>query len=198
MPLPLLQPATGRCKAACPSGSYADPSGICVQCDASCAACTGPGAFECSSCDPVGVASHLRAGACVDSCGGGYYAEDQPLVRTCQPCHASCQACTGPRASQCSACKADACAKSNCPPSRKPHLDGSSCLSTCPVRSLSPPPPTAHHHTAHHHTAHYPSPITHRSPLTTHHPPSVRRAVTPAAATLARTRARASNAIARA
>ena len=136
MPLPLLQPATGRCKATCPSGSFADPSGVCVQCDASCAACTGPGVAECSSCDPVGVTSHLRAGACVDSCGGAYYAEDQPLVRTCQPCHASCQACTGPRASQCSACKPDACAKSNCPPSRKPHLDGSSCLSTCPVRSL--------------------------------------------------------------
>jgi hypothetical protein len=43
-----------------------------------------------------GVASHLRAGACVDSCGGGYFAEDQPLVRTCQPCHTSCQACTRP------------------------------------------------------------------------------------------------------
>ena len=40
MPLPLLQPATGRCKATCPSGSFADPSGVCVQCDASCAACT--------------------------------------------------------------------------------------------------------------------------------------------------------------
>ena len=124
-------------------------------------ACTGPGATECSSCDPIGVTSHLRAGACVDSCGGGYYAEDQPLVRTCQPCHASCQACTGPRASQCSACKPDACAKSNCPPSRKPHLDGSSCLSTCPVRLLSPPSPTAHH----------PSPTAHRSPLTTNVPP---------------------------
>ena len=96
MPLPLLQPTIGRCKATCPSGSYADPSGVCMPCDASCAACTGPSASSCSSCDPVGVASHLRAGACVDSCGGGYYAEDQPLVRTCQTCHASCQACTGP------------------------------------------------------------------------------------------------------
>ena len=92
MPLPLLQPTTGRCKATCPSGSYADPSGVCMPCDASCAACTGPSASSCSSCDPIGVASHLRVGACVDSCGGGFYAEDQPLVRTCQTCHASCQA----------------------------------------------------------------------------------------------------------
>ena len=96
MPLPLLQPGTARCKASCPSAFYADPSGECLPCDPSCAECTGPGASSCSSCDPIGGASHLRAGACVDSCGDGYYAEDQPLVRTCQPCHASCQACTGP------------------------------------------------------------------------------------------------------
>ena len=91
VPLPLLQPSSGRCKATCPAGAFADPSGVCAPCDATCAACTGPGASDCSSCDPIGVASHLRAGACVDSCDSGYYAEDQPLVRTCQPCHASCE-----------------------------------------------------------------------------------------------------------
>ena len=133
MPLPLLQPGTGRCKASCPSAFYADPSGVCLPCDPSCAECTGPGATSCSSCDPIGGASHLRAGACVDSCGDGYYAEDHPLVRTCQPCHASCQACTGPRASQCSRCRANACAKSNCPAALKPHRDGTSCVSACPV-----------------------------------------------------------------
>ena len=72
MPLPLLQPGTGRCKASCPSAFYADPSGECLPCDPSCAECTGPGATSCSSCDPIGGASHLRAGACVDSCGDGY------------------------------------------------------------------------------------------------------------------------------
>jgi len=117
-PLPLL--LDGRCVDECPAGQFADPSGLCVPCDASCASCRGPGATDCTSCEVIGVQSHLRDGSCVDACGAGYYADDHPLVRKCHRCHLSCATCTGPRASQCMSCKPNACSTSSCPKTLKP------------------------------------------------------------------------------
>ena len=62
-------------------------------------------------------------------CGDGFYADE---ARECQPCHADCKTCTGPRASECSTCPKHSCVKSICPVQIKPLLDHTTCVSACP------------------------------------------------------------------
>ena len=117
-PLPLL--LDGRCVRECPTSLFADPSGLCLPCDPSCASCRGPGVTDCTSCEVIGVKSHLQDGACAAVCSAGYYADDHPLVRNCHRCHPNCATCSGPRASQCLSCKPNACSNSSCPKTLKP------------------------------------------------------------------------------
>eukprot|EP00966_Prymnesium_polylepis_P104250 2414264-Prymnesium_polylepis.1 len=124
----------GRCVASCGAGRYESADGVCRECDASCLECHGPGSGACSACDPIGPTAYLRAGACVLACGKGHYADES---RVCEPCHGSCRTCTGPRSSQCKSCTFHVCARSSCPPVLRPHLDGSSCVASCPLGKYS-------------------------------------------------------------
>ena len=66
-------------------------------------------------------------------CGAGFYSDAE---RVCHPCHSSCKTCTGPRASDCSSCEWNQCARSACPPGILPLLEGRSYVSRCPEGSF--------------------------------------------------------------
>ncbi|MCL2776463.1 MAG: polysaccharide deacetylase family protein [Polyangiaceae bacterium] len=79
-----------------------------VQCNASCATCTGPGADQCDSC---AAGKFLAAGTCTacSTCANGSYQAASCNASTdtvCAPCDASCATCTGPAATDCVTCAA--------------------------------------------------------------------------------------------
>lgn len=42
-------------------------------------------------------------GACVEDCGEGFFADRE--TRDCEPCHAACRTCGGPRYDDCDSCR---------------------------------------------------------------------------------------------
>lgn len=50
--------------------------------------------------DPVCVCSD---GVCVADCGEGFFVDQES--RDCEPCHAACRACGGPRYDDCDSCR---------------------------------------------------------------------------------------------
>ncbi|KAM8939375.1 extracellular matrix organizing protein FRAS1 [Pelodytes ibericus] len=87
----------GKCILECPSGYYADHTGLCAACHKECASCSGPLANECTSCLPPLT---LLKGQCLSNCGEGYFSDGSH----CNACHPSCRACLGPEDSHCTKC----------------------------------------------------------------------------------------------
>ncbi|KCV68134.1 TKL protein kinase [Fonticula alba] len=107
----------GHCHATCPAGTF-ESEGTCLPCHGTCAACTGPSGAECSACPPDRVLT--QDGTCSLDCPAGTYAQDGGSSGwVCASCDASCAACLGPLASECTACL----------PGRV--LDGGACGETC-------------------------------------------------------------------
>uniref|UniRef100_A0A4W6C5K8 Proprotein convertase subtilisin/kexin type 5a n=1 Tax=Lates calcarifer TaxID=8187 RepID=A0A4W6C5K8_LATCA len=67
-------------------------SRMCERCDPSCGECIGGGEDSCLSC-ALGLIYMRKEGRCIPSCPQGYYHDT--AHRTCEPCHASCRACSG-------------------------------------------------------------------------------------------------------
>lgn len=77
-----------------PDSSTACPT---VQCDTTCATCTGTAATDCTSCTGI---RHLFQGACDFTCPRGYYIHHSQ--NECKPCGSGCGGCSGP--STCTSC----------------------------------------------------------------------------------------------
>ena len=109
----------GACVDACPANmaAVATPSGgsSCAPCNETCGgACFGPTGDNCLVCDSVGVHAFLLNGACVLHCPAvGYFADE---ARVCQPCSSRCATCSGPRSTDCTGCRDNACrSRGRCP-----------------------------------------------------------------------------------
>uniref|UniRef100_A0A8D3DF75 SPC3 n=1 Tax=Scophthalmus maximus TaxID=52904 RepID=A0A8D3DF75_SCOMX len=79
-------------------------SRMCEDCDPSCGECNGGREDSCLSCAP-GLVYMRREGRCLPSCPRGYYHD--AAHRTCEPCHASCRACSGTSVRSAASC--DSC-----------------------------------------------------------------------------------------
>ena len=107
------------CVEACSPGYYLNIAvARCSACPEACSACASPA--ECTAC--ASGADYLEEGACVAACREGYIAREgpprvcEPLAQcfwgqyyasdenVCLPCHASCLACDGPAATNCTVC----------------------------------------------------------------------------------------------
>ncbi|XP_033644314.1 extracellular matrix protein FRAS1-like [Asterias rubens] len=87
----------GLCSSKC-YGGYYDDGGICKGCHENCLECESP--FECLVCrNPNDV---LQFGECSPYCADQYYLD--PVTRLCRECDWSCNACSGPTASDCTRC----------------------------------------------------------------------------------------------
>eukprot|EP00750_Incisomonas_marina_P022331 INCI4963.35.p1 GENE.INCI4963.35~~INCI4963.35.p1 ORF type:complete len:236 (+),score=37.08 INCI4963.35:165-872(+) len=80
------------------TGKYFDESDGCAACSSSCNTCYGD-ADTCTSCSD---AKFLKAGACLSSCGEGFFGNSDTW--TCEPCHKTCAECTGPLDFECTSC----------------------------------------------------------------------------------------------
>ncbi len=104
----------GTCVAVCPQGRVvvaAPDSNVlsCAPCHETCGGqCLGPSEAQCVTCDPIGVHAFLYNGQCVLRCPDGTYADHENV---CRACHARCETCTGPRATDCTGCVDNACAR---------------------------------------------------------------------------------------
>ena len=93
----------------CLEGTFLEPGGTCVTCDASCATCDGPGNNDCTGCDDNEFRNeHDECRACEASCKSGEYQVatcPDPLFIQCGTCFGSCKACSGPNSDDCTECK---------------------------------------------------------------------------------------------
>ena len=68
-----LQPSSTTCLSSCPNGAFPNStSNLCLNCDISCALCTGPAHTECSACKP-GFFLQPSSTSCLSSCPPIYY-----------------------------------------------------------------------------------------------------------------------------
>ncbi|XP_068615370.1 extracellular matrix organizing protein FRAS1-like, partial [Brachionichthys hirsutus] len=118
---------SGLCAPKCSIGYYDDGHGICKPCDSQCLTCDLAGV--CTSCrDPTRV---LLFGECqYDSCAHQYYLNT--TTRACRECDWSCNACNGPRRTDCLLCMEgyvlqDGVCTQGCSPGF--YQDGDKCLS---------------------------------------------------------------------
>ncbi|KCV67428.1 hypothetical protein H696_06120 [Fonticula alba] len=81
---------------ACPAGAFRPPGEVaCQPCDPACAECNGPTDGHRWRC----TGSVLQAGRCVQECAARHVA----IGQRCLPCHASCEACSGTKSTECTA-----------------------------------------------------------------------------------------------
>ncbi|KAJ7327207.1 hypothetical protein JRQ81_016966, partial [Phrynocephalus forsythii] len=105
----------GSCTSSCFLGFYKDKNLHCKPCSSPCLSCDS--GARCTSCrDPSKV---LLFGECQDNCAPQYYL-DFP-TKTCKECDWSCNACDGPRNTDCSQCMdgyvlQDGACAGRCPP----------------------------------------------------------------------------------
>ncbi|XP_028273367.1 proprotein convertase subtilisin/kexin type 5 [Parambassis ranga] len=91
-----------ECMETCQHSHYGNTtSRMCEKCDPSCGECIGGGEDSCLSCAP-GLVYLRREGRCLPSCPQGYHHD--ATHRTCEPCHASCRACSGKSSQSCDLC----------------------------------------------------------------------------------------------
>ena len=98
----------GFCISECPIGTFND-RGTCTSCSSQCElmlGCSGPSAADCNQCSnvtlPAGSANTSAQDICVESCPRNFYVDTN---KVCRPCNPECRdSCTGPMASQCTAC----------------------------------------------------------------------------------------------
>ena len=111
------------CIASCPANTAAvtTPSGgsTCAPCHETCGgACWGSAADQCLVCDSVGLHAYLLNGECVSRCPSSRYFTDftDSATYRCLPCSPRCETCSGPRATDCTSCVANACSRrGSCP-----------------------------------------------------------------------------------
>ncbi|XP_029372303.1 proprotein convertase subtilisin/kexin type 5 [Echeneis naucrates] len=117
-----------ECVETCQHGHYGNTgSRTCEKCDPSCGECIGAGEESCLSCAP-GLMYIRKEGRCLPSCPQGYYHE--AAHRTCEPCHASCRACSGKGSHNCDSCYtgyqlSEGMCQSKCDIGQYPVLKGS-------------------------------------------------------------------------
>eukprot|EP00117_Sycon_ciliatum_P045767 scpid18719/ scgid0813/ Receptor tyrosine-protein kinase erbB-3; Glial growth factor receptor; Proto-oncogene-like protein c-ErbB-3 len=134
----------GQCVSTCPESTYASNK-LCHTCHALCDQCSGPTPSDCATCR-----FHTPPGTEIVTCTCPPTAYFDNVTDTCKDCHmecracpdASCPACTGPLASQCSKCKT--------------YVQDTECVASCregyalaentcnPVTTEAPEPPTTH------------------------------------------------------
>lgn len=115
-----------KCVIACPSGSYASPTNICLACNL--ALCTTCSILRdnCTSCYSGQVLQTIAGvGMCVNQCVDGYYLDIVSSI--CLGCDASCLTCNGPAASNCLSCKGNNVLFIGSPSSQ--------CVSICPTNT---------------------------------------------------------------
>ena len=93
----------------CEDGKFYDGA-ECVGCYPGCEKCTGPSETECESCfvleNDDSFIEYVMPGMCarVDCQTIGFLDKEN---MACQPCHISCETCTGPESSSCSGCNSE-------------------------------------------------------------------------------------------
>ena len=107
-------PSDGTCTACgtCAPGTYeaqaCSPTQdtTCPECDPSCETCSGPDATDCTSC-PEGSFYDGETCEICETCEGGYLvaACSADADAECGSCHESCESCSGPSVSDCTACE---------------------------------------------------------------------------------------------
>ncbi|XP_036973955.1 proprotein convertase subtilisin/kexin type 5 isoform X3 [Acanthopagrus latus] len=128
-----------ECVETCQHSHYGNTaSRTCEKCDPSCGECIGGGEDSCLSCPP-GLIYLRKEGRCLPSCPQGSYHD--AAHRTCEPCHASCRACSGEDSQSCDSCfpgylLSDGVCESMCDVGRYPVMKGSGhacedCDSSC-------------------------------------------------------------------
>eukprot|EP00117_Sycon_ciliatum_P010401 scpid20566/ scgid12315/ Deleted in malignant brain tumors 1 protein; Hensin len=96
-------PTSHVCVASCSDGFLPERLVVggslqCVRCSMECRRCASQ--FDhCTSCH---APSLLHGTDCVPTCPGGYYGDE--VLQACRRCHASCEECSGPTASDCVSC----------------------------------------------------------------------------------------------
>ncbi len=104
------------------------------MCHPYCANCDEPGTLHCSACNS-GFYLELGGFSCMTSCPFGQY--EDPIANLCQPCHYTCDGCTGSTADTCIKCaqnmlKSDNFCVASCPANQF-EIDGvcTTCHDTC-------------------------------------------------------------------
>uniref|UniRef100_A0A674NA07 Proprotein convertase subtilisin/kexin type 5b n=1 Tax=Takifugu rubripes TaxID=31033 RepID=A0A674NA07_TAKRU len=87
------------CHRSCPDRTYSvDTTMTCAPCeDDKCVTCDPSQCYWCED------GFYALDGDCVEDCGEGFFADQES--RDCEPCHASCRACGGPRYEDCDSCR---------------------------------------------------------------------------------------------
>ena len=108
---------------ACAGGS-SKAVDVCVQCDASCATCFGPLAWECATCAPAHPLLDTPS-TCVASCTPlRKYANSSAVCVDCDP---ACATCSGPSSTDCLSCAGQSAA----------FLHGGTCVESCPIDTFA-------------------------------------------------------------
>eukprot|EP00043_Microstomoeca_roanoka_P015853 m.159144 g.159144 ORF g.159144 m.159144 type:complete len:1451 (-) comp16346_c0_seq3:51-4403(-) len=99
----------GSCRSFCGEAEYADDANVCRSCHTLCSTsepgCSGPDPDDCHVCGGVLLTAN---GSCQASCPFGTYVDgSHPNIPTpiCTACHAACNGCVGPLATDCLTCK---------------------------------------------------------------------------------------------
>ncbi|XP_067340936.1 proprotein convertase subtilisin/kexin type 5 isoform X1 [Channa argus] len=91
-----------ECVETCKHSHYENTvSGMCEKCDPSCGECIRAGENSCLSC-ASGLIFMRKEGRCLPSCPQGHHHD--AVHKTCEPCHASCQTCSGKDSDSCESC----------------------------------------------------------------------------------------------
>uniref|UniRef100_H3D124 Proprotein convertase subtilisin/kexin type 5b n=1 Tax=Tetraodon nigroviridis TaxID=99883 RepID=H3D124_TETNG len=87
------------CHRSCPERTYSVDTNItCAPCeDAKCLTCDPSQCYWCED------GLYVLDGVCVADCGEGFFVDQES--RDCEPCHAACRACGGPRYDDCDSCR---------------------------------------------------------------------------------------------
>jgi proprotein convertase subtilisin/kexin type 5 len=118
--------AAKKCQNDCSAGFYRSSGATaeCLPCGTNCSSCVGSNT-TCTSCTPP-FALKSDIGVCVSKCPTGYYNETSVFgAYRCLRCHQNCFSCTGPAATQCSACVTGL------------MLKNSKCMSPCSIGTYS-------------------------------------------------------------
>jgi hypothetical protein len=92
------------CVPACPIQMYYNATEMkCLNCDPSCAHCSGPGITECTQCMSAGYFIQVNSSLCDLGCANRSYI-DPGNSTNCQPCDDTCETCIGPTDHHCDSC----------------------------------------------------------------------------------------------
>ncbi|EAR88128.2 zinc finger lsd1 subclass family protein (macronuclear) [Tetrahymena thermophila SB210] len=98
-----FQPSSKTCVLQCNTNQYSliSPTPVCLDCDPSCATCSGPTQTNCLSCHGSNFLDSTTK-SCVTTCPNGTYLNAS--INQCTPCDPTCTTCNGPSNTQCMSC----------------------------------------------------------------------------------------------